>query len=565
MSRLLFGVILAMGLILGPASSAAAHAELQETHPAGGAVVSRAPRQVVLRFSEPVEVSFGSIRVFSQDGARLDTGQPRHPDGRSDAVALDLPALDGGSYVVTWRVLSADAHPVRGAFTFRVGAPQTGVDDTDALAQRLLNAQGGSTAVGAVYGAVRFGVFAALTLLVGVTTFVLALWPAGINDRRARRLLGGAWAASIVGTALGIGLQGSYAGGLGLADALKPTVFDAVLDTRFGRVWTARLVLLVLAAGVLWLLARRPVTTRSGLGVLAAVVGTGLLATPGLAGHAGTGSLVPLAVAADIVHLGAVSVWLGGLAVLVAVLLRDGDHLGTLGRVVPRFSRVAFAAVVVILATGSLQGWRQVGSLDALTSTTYGRLLLVKMALFAAMVALAAASRSWVRRRYRSPQLVMPAGPGAAATQDPAASLGRLRRSVGAEVAVAVVVLAVTSLLVNAVPAKAALAKPYAAELAAKDLLIEVTVDPAKAGRLDLHVYTLTPGGIVRDVEEITAKLSLPDKDVGPITAPLRRAGPGHFAAYGFDVPIPGRWRLEVAARLSDVDQVQASTEVPIR
>lgn len=66
-------------------------------------------------------------------------------------------------------------------------------------------------------------------------------------------------------------------------------------------------------------------------------------------------------------------------------------------------------------------------------------------------------------------------------------------------------------------------------------------------------------------MEEITAKLSLPAKDVGPITASLRRAGPGHFAAYGFDVPIPGTWRLEVAARLSDVDQVQASTEVPIR
>lgn len=115
------------------------------------------------------------------------------------------------------------------------------------------------------------------------------------------------------------------------------------------------------------------------------------------------------------------------------------------------------------------------------------------MALFAAMVGLAAASRSWVRRRYRSPRLAVSSGPGAAAAQDPAASLGRLRHSVGAEVAVAVVVLAVTSLLVNAVPAKAALAKPYAAELAAKDLLIEVTVDPAKAGRLDLHVYTLTP------------------------------------------------------------------------
>ena len=565
MIRFLPAVVLALGLILVGASPAAAHAELQETDPAGGAVLSQAPRQVVLRFSEPVEVSFGSIRVFGHDGRRLDTGQPAHPEGRAEAVGLNLPALDSGAYVVTWRVLSADAHPVRGAFTFRVGTGPSGGDDTAALAQRLLNAQGGSTAVGAAYGAVRFAVFTALVLLVGVTAFVVALWPAGLGVTRVRRLLVGAWAVSVVSTALGIGLQGAYAGALDLSDAVKPTVVEAVVQTRFGRVWISRLVLLVGAAGVLGLLTRRPATTPSRrLVAVTAVVGAGLLATPGLAGHAGTGSLAPLAVAVDVIHLGAVSVWLGGLAVLVGVLLRQGDR-NTLWRVAPRFSRVAFAAVIVILATGTLQSWRQVGSLAALTSTTYGRLLLAKIALFATMVGLAAASRSWVRRRYRKPQLALSTGPGAAAAEDPGASLGRLRRSVGAEAAVAGVVLVVTSLLVNAVPAKTALAKPYAAELVAKDLLVEVTVDPAKAGPLDLHVYTLTPAGIIRDVEDVTAKLSLPAKDVGPLTAPLRRAGPGHFAAYGFDVPIPGAWRLEVVARLSDVDQVQASAEVPIR
>lgn len=565
MRRLFVGALLGLVVLVVGASPAAAHAELQETQPGGGSVLSRSPRQVVLRFSEPVEVSFGSIRVFGQDGERLDTAQPAHPDGRSDAVELDLPGLDGGAYVVTWRVLSADSHPVRGAFTFRVGPAPAGADDTQALAQRLLNAQGGSTSVGAAYGAVRFAIFVALVLLVGGTAFVLALWPAGFDDRRVRRLLVGAWVIAVAGTALGIGLQGAYGGGLSLADALKPSVFEAVLETRFGRVWATRLALLMVAAVVLWLLARRP---RPGgapaLVVTAALVGTALLATPGMAGHAATGSLVPLAVATDVVHLGAVSFWLGGLATLVVALLPRGE-LDALRVVVPRFSRAAFAAVIVILATGTLQGWRQVGSVDALTSTTYGRLLVTKIVLFAAMVGVAATSRSWVRRRYRTPQLAVSAGPGAVAAEDATAGLGRLRRSVVAEVAVAAVVLAVTSLLVNAVPAKVALAKPYSAELVAKDVLFEVTVDPAKAGPVDLHVYTLTPAGTVRDVEEITAKLSLPAKDVGPITAPLRRAGPGHFAAYGFDLPIPGAWRLELAARLSDVDQVKAFTEVPVR
>ncbi|MFP5376125.1 MAG: copper resistance protein CopC [Acidimicrobiia bacterium] len=565
MRRLVAGALLAGGALVAAASPAAAHAELRETEPAGGSVLPRPPAGVVLHFSEPVEVSFGSIRVFDQDGERLDAGRPRHPGRRSDAVELELPVLDDGAYVVTWRVLSADSHPVRGAFTFRVGPAAAGAEDTRALAQRLLNAQGGSTSVAAVYGVVRFAVFAALVVLVGGTAFVLALWPAGLGDRRVRRLLGGAWLVSVAGTAAGIGLQGAYGGGLALADAFRPSVFEAVLDTRFGRVWAARLAVLAVAAALLALLARRP-RARPGRAVVAvaALAGVGLLATPAMAGHAATGSLVPLAVAADVVHLGAVAFWLGGLAVLVVAVLRPGDP-DTMERVVPRFSRAAFVAVVVILATGTLQGWRQAGSADALTSTTYGRLLLTKVALFAAMVGLGAMSRSWVRRRYLSPQLAASPGPGAVAAAQGAGGLRRLRRSVAAEAAVAVVVLAVTSLLVNAVPARVALAKPYSAELAAEDLLFEVTVDPAKAGPLDLHVYALTPAGTVRDVEEITASLSLPAKDVGPITAPLHRAGPGHFAAYGFEVPIPGAWRLEVAARLSDVDQVKASTEVPVR
>ncbi|HVM02237.1 MAG TPA: copper resistance protein CopC, partial [Acidimicrobiales bacterium] len=526
MRPLVAGALLAVGALVAAASPAAAHAELQETEPAGGSVLPRPPAGVALRFSEPVEVSFGSIRVFDQDGERLDAGRPRHPDRRSDAVELELPVLDDGAYVVTWRVLSADSHPVRGAFTFRVGPAAAGAEDTRALAQRLLNAQGGSTSVAAVYGVVRFAVFAALVLLVGGTAFALALWPAGLGDRRVRRLLGAAWLVLVGGTAVGIGLQGAYGGGLALADAFRPSVFEAVLDTRFGRVWAARLALLAVAAALLALLARRPRPRRAV--VAAALVGVGLLATPGVAGHAATGSLVPLAVAADVVHLGAVAFWLGGLAVLVIAVLRPGDP-DTMERVVPRFSRAAFVAVVVILATGTLQGWRQAGSADALTSTTYGRLLLTKVALFAAMVGLGAMSRSWVRRRYLSPQLAASPGPGAVAATQGAGGLRRLRRSVAAEAAVAVVVLAVTSLLVNAVPAKVALAKPYSAELVADDLLFEVTVDPAKAGPLDLHVYALTPAGTVRDVEEITASLSLPAKDVGPITAPLHRAGPGHF------------------------------------
>ena len=102
------------------------------------------------------------------------------------------------------------------------------------------------------------------------------------------------------------------------------------------------------------------------------LVGIGLLLTPGLSGHAGTGDLVPLAIIADVGHLSGVSLWLGGLVVLLAVVLRR-KHLDELREVVPKYSRLAFEAITVIVLTGAFQAWRQLGSLNNFRDTDYGK------------------------------------------------------------------------------------------------------------------------------------------------------------------------------------------------
>jgi len=223
------------------------------------------------------------------------------------------------------------------------------------------------------------------------------------------------------------------------------------------------------------------------------------------------------------------------------------------------------AAVATILVTGLFQGWREVGSKDALTTTTYGRLLLVKFVLFGVMVGLGGLSRRWVHARYRVPALRLSPGPGAAAHDQDSETVARLRRTVGAETVVAVVVLAVTSLLVAAEPARSALSRPYSTELVTDDLLIDVTVDPAKAGPSDFHFYTLTPEGAVADVAEFTARLRLPAADVGPLALKIDKVAPGHYSAYGSELPLRGSWELEVVARLTEIDQVRATTTIPVR
>src|SRR6185295_19287062 len=336
----------------------------------------------------------------------------------------------------------------------------------------------------------------------------------------------------------------------------------------FGQVWGARVVLLGLFAAVLAFVFRSTSETERRLpqGLLAAggVVGVGLLATPGLAGHAATQDLVPLAIVSDIVHVAAVSVWLGGLTLLAAAVLprRVADELAV---VVPHFSRVAFGAVITILVTGTFKGWREVRSTAALTETTYGRLLIIKVALFALLVGLGGLSRRFVQARYQVPAARLSFGPGTATADPDDETVGRLRRTVGAETVIAVVVLAVTSLLVNAQPARSALAKPFSAEMRSDTVLVDVTVDPAKAGPAAIHLYTLSPQGGQQEVQDLTATLTLPSQDVGPLTIPVQRAGPGHFSAYNFAIPLKGDWKLEVKALLSEIDEATVSTTIQVK
>jgi copper transport protein len=523
---------------------------------------------VLLRFSEPVQVSQAGVRVFDSDAKRVETQTARHAQGKSDEVVLPLPALDKGLYVVTWRVTSADSHPVHGAFTFRVGpVPASGGDD-QALARQLLAADGGDTAVGALYSLLRFLAYGSLLLLVGTLTFLAVIWPGGRNVARARRLLSGAFIVLAASTAVGLPTEALYANGLGFGQL--SSVGSHLFDSRFGQVWGARLLLLVVLAAILVAFRRSAARSAEDAapppGFLAGggLVTVGLLLTPALAGHAATRDLVPLAIASDLVHLASVSVWLGGLTCLVSCVLprRRADELS---QVVPRFSRLAGVAVCAILVTGLFQAWREVGSKDALTSTTYGRLLLVKFILFGLMVGLGRLSRRWVHARYRVPALQLSPGPGAAAADQDTEAVSRLRRTVGAETVLAVIVLAVTSLLVAAEPARSALARPFSTELKTEDILIDVTVDPAKAGPTDFHFYTLTPAGAVADVAELTASLSLPSADVGPLPLKIEKVAPGHYSAYGSSLPLRGSWELEVVARLTEIDQVRATTTVPVR
>ena len=588
-----------------------AHAVLQGTAPSSGATVKRSPAAVTLTFNERVEAAaLGGIRVFDSRAQRVDVGSPTHSDG-GRKVRAPLPDLKDGTYVVTWRVVSADGHPVRGAFTFSVGSTSTTSKQAQGLAQRLLTDQGGDAAVGILFAIMRFGAFAGLAVLIGGAAFLAWVWRAGRGEKRARTIVWTAWGTALGATLLGYALQGPYAAALSVTKVVDPSLWSEVWDTRLGKVYLARVLLLLLVIPLLRMLLPKhgPVIEHplpSWWSVAGAFLAIGLSATPGLAGHASSGPLIPLAISADTWHVLGVCAWLGGLVLLFGGLMPRADE-PTLRATVPRYSKYALVAVSIIVVTGVFQAFRQVNRLGALLDTDYGRLLLIKIIVFLGLMVVAAVSRDITNRRWRIPTDVLdapdapvPVGALAGATgagpttevPDWAKNAGmagdfggddgdepeypegyildeptaerRLRRSLFVEVLISVVILAVTALLVNAAPARELDTGPYLATLNTKQVSFDVTITPANRGANEMHLFTLSPRGTVTDPTEVSAALSQSENNIGPIDVKLIRLGPGHYTSAGFDVPFAGDWQLTVKAVLGDVNEVSTSATVPI-
>ena len=318
------------------------------------------------------------------------------------------------------------------------------------------------TLVGALMAAARLAVATGLLVLLGGAGFLAVArlptpaWPLTRRvEGRAWWLLRVAWWTTLVGTLAGLLLRGPYTAGLPLSRALDPTRLAQTVGTRFGGIWAVRVLLLLLLVAFLRIWVQGVTAwTRTSAWVAVGVLAAALMVTPALSGHAAAGPHGAVGAVVGVIHFSAAAVWFGGLVLLGTCVLPRAE-VGQL-RAVPRFSSVAFTAMVVILGTGMVQSWRQVGSLQALGETAYGRLLVAKVAVFLLLIAVAARSRVLVRRKLMARVLVGAAtsprpapgasGPGLSEAAD-AGSVRLLRRLVLAEVIIALVVLAVTALL----------------------------------------------------------------------------------------------------------------------
>ncbi|MGV9404113.1 copper resistance CopC/CopD family protein [Streptomyces sp. NPDC003667] len=585
-------------LLLGTAVPASAHAALRGTDPADGTVLKSAPRRVTLTFTESVGLLTDSFRVYDPGNRRLRTGEADHAPGRSDTVRVPLPArLGTGTYTVTWRVVSADSHPVSGALTFSVG------ERTAAPAARLPG-RAENRATTSLYDIARYLAYLSVALLLGTVAFVAYCRPPG--RARLRRPALAAWWVLLASTAALYLLRAPYEEGTSPGRAFALSALTRTATTRPGELLLARLALLLLAAACVPFLRRGPWrrVPRRALLTAAALGSAALSVTWAAAEHASAGPQVPVAVASTALHLLAMSAWLGGLAALLLTLRRDtaaepahaaAGAAEPVARTVARFSRLAFASVTVLAVTGVYQSWRGLGSWQALTGTAYGHILLAKLAAVALLLAAASRSRRWTARLAspapaalpaRVPEPAtgppLPAGPPAPVPDTPPAPAPHhLRRPVLAELATGVLVLVLTTLLTSTLPgraeAEAARSEATTAGIPAASVTtvpfdvgtpgghgkVQITLDPGRVGANTVQAVVYGPDGGLASVPELRLAMVLPAQRVGPLDARLTDRG-GYWAADSFALPIPGTWTMKVTVRVSDVDQVTVSKSVRV-
>ncbi|MEV7994221.1 copper resistance protein CopC [Streptomyces sp. NPDC086077] len=615
-------LLAAAGLLLGCAGTASAHAALTGSDPQQGAVVDKAPAQVSLTFSEAVSLSDDSLQVLDPKGERADTGEASNVSGTTYTVKLHS-GLPDGTYTVAYQVVSADSHPIAGAYTFSIGAPSsTSVSVADRTA--------GGGAVGWLYGIGRYVSYAGFIVLAGGAAFVLACWPRGAGVRAVQRLVVSGWVTLTAATLGLLLLRGAYTRSGSLGDVFDLDLLGQVLQTKTGAALVSRLLLLAAAALFIAVLfgayekrddeEKRDLTFGLALG--GGVVAAGIAASWAMAEHASSGLQPGIAMPVDVVHLLAVAAWLGGLGALLVSLYRAPAQTPLEAVAVRRFSQVAFGSVVALVVTGLYQSWRQVGSWSALTGTRYGQLLLVKVALVVLLVGVAWISRRWTgqladtvvagtaarRRERESAKAAARPGSGGSGDTKRAAQLARqraavdtarqkrernadpnrhgLRRSVLAEAGVAVVLLAVTTALTSTEPgrtveeAEAAAASSSSAAASATGVVtldipfetggsdgkgvVRIDIDPARVGANDMHVYVQRPNGRAFDIPEVKVAFTLKSKNVGPLPVVPDHITTGHWSASGVQIPMAGEWEIAVTVRTSDIDQVTVSKNAQI-
>ena len=523
-------VLVVAGWALGAPRAASAHALLRHSDPEGGAVLPQAPNAVTLTFTEQPETSLSAVHVLDGSGRPVEQAPAQAVAGDPLQLRVPVPRLPQGVYTVSWRTVSrVDGHVTGGAFAFGIGVTPSASQATG----------GTSPPPTPLSVAAKWALYAGLSGLLGAAwVWTLTVPPPGPAAWNGAFLLV-AWALAAVGIVL-LAIDQAATAGVSLG---------RLLGTPLGQTLWAR-ALAIVAAGVAlaWARALPPLRRRLPLAVSGLAAAAAMFAHV-LGGHAAaSGGMWRWANVADQwVHFAAVGTWIGGLAALL-VMVRGAPDAGA-ATAARRFSLVAGVTLGILAAAGILRAVAEVGRWDALLSTDFGRLVLLKAAILLVVAWLGAVNR------FRNV-------PAAGRT------LVGLRRIGGAELALAAVVLATTALLtgfappsLSQEPARPAAVLHVSGNDFATSVRVRMEISPGLPGVDDFiaHITDYDTGRPVA-ASSVALRFDKPDRpDIGASTLAMVRRPDGTYEGRGANLSFDGPWNVTMT-----IQQAATSTSVPL-
>ena len=521
----LLAAIVLLAAIAAP-GQAFAHAALVTTEPTDGAVLAQSPAQFSLTFSEPVSPLM--LTLVRPDGTPVPLTSFRL---NGQTLDIDNPQrLGSGTHVLSWRVISADGHPVGGSVLFSIGAPSAAPAVSEAVDRGLRSA-------------IWIGkVFLYVGLFLGVGGAFAIAWLAK-GGRSGQRFVIAAILCGLVAAPLSLGLQGLDALGAPFVRLAQPGVWQAGLGTSFG--WTVLVALVALGLGLLSL-----VGPRGGAKLFAFAGLAGVGAALAASGHASAAEPQWLTRPMVFLHGAGIAFWAGALAPLGLAMRRKPAEAAPFLR---RFSQAILPVVAVLAATGFVLAVIQVQAPAALLETAYGRLLLVKLALLLFLFTLAAINR-W--------KLTGPAEAGETEVQR------RLVRSIGIEMLIVLAIFGVAAGWRFTPPPRAlaiAAAQPASVHIHTPKAMADLSITPGHVGPVAASIVIMTGDFGPLDAEQVTLVLSKPDAGIEPIKRAATKPGDGTWRVDDLVVPVPGRWTARLDILVSDFEMVKIEAPIDIR
>ena len=575
-----------------PPGTALAHANLIQSDPPAQSALARAPSEVRLTFSEPVEPRFLGATVLDRDRKPVDKGDARLLAGSTDTVVLSLADLQPGVYTISWSMVSTvDGHTTRGLVPFSVG--EAGAVPGPLSAAEIGAATSGESTIqsGPAGIVARWLTLISMLALGGLAVAMpLLLVPMGRTlagmrtDRdaavtqdapgwvtaaarvRVLRLCTGALGLFFVGSLFLLLVDTAAARDSSLAGAV-PEIFAGLVDTRRGLLWLVRSVLGLALAVLLALIRGRPHGEGKGSAPwwAAAALVAGMLLATSLGSHAAALSGMALAVAIDWIHLAASTVWVGGLLFLAfaffpsMVPLAGPARTKVLASLVPRFSTIALTSVAVIVLTGAIQTWRLLDPFSAFLEIKWGQALAVKLVLVLGLVALGAVNLLLIRPRLAdfAERMDKP-------TRERAAALRlRFRRVVLAESVLAVIIVLVAGVITGVSPSRNEEAgldgpfRPFVLTTSVEDLTGRLVLAPGQIGnnRFDLTVQA-GGGRSLPQETSVALRITTLDQETGTAEVKMEALGGGRFTATGSYLSTVGFWEVAAVVRRALQDDV---------